>query len=69
MTVVNRLMAPAYFLPILLPVVVINLVIQLLHLAGLVEYDGKKAAYIISGAYLITLVREAVSIWRERKVG
>jgi hypothetical protein len=69
MTVVNRLIAPAYFLPILLPIVGINLVIQLLHLTGLVEYDGKRAAYIISAAYLIAAVHEAASIWRERKAG
>ncbi|MHA6724323.1 hypothetical protein, partial [Sphingomonas sp. RS2018] len=54
--------APASFLPVLLPVVAINLIVQGAHYAGWVNYDGQKAAYIVSGAYLVAIALEAVTI-------
>jgi hypothetical protein len=68
MSAFNRLIAPASFLPVLLPIIAINLVIQTLHLAGLVGYDGEKVSYIISGGYIVSIVLEAASVWRQRKV-
>jgi hypothetical protein len=66
MSVFSRLLAPAAFLPVLLPVVAINLVVQCAHQAGWVSYDSQKAAYIVSGAYLIAIAIEAISILRGR---
>jgi hypothetical protein len=67
MTVFNRLIVPASFMPILLPVVFLNLVVQLLHVAGVFDYDGEKASYIISAAYLVSVAKEATSLWQEQK--
>lgn len=68
MTVLNRLIVPASFMPILLPVVVVNLLVQLLHFVGVFDYyDGEKASYIISAAYLVSVAKEVTSIWQERK--
>jgi len=64
----DRLIAPASLLSLLLPVVAINLVGQLLHLAGWVDYDGEKASYIVSLVYVLSICMEAAAIWRERKV-
>lgn len=66
MTVLSRLIAPAFFFPVLLPIVAINFVAQVLHFAGWVPYDGEKAAYIVSGAYLIAILIEASEIMRGR---
>ena len=66
MSVLSRLLAPATFLPVLLPVVAINIVVQCAHHAGWVSYDGQKAAYIVSGAYLVSIAIEAIGILRGR---
>ena len=50
----------------LLPIVAINLVIQVLHIAGWISYDAEKAAYVISGAYLVAICLEVAQILRGR---
>lgn len=65
--VVNRLLVPSSFVPIVLTVVAINLIIQVCYAIGIfAHYDGEKASYIISLGYLIAVAKEAIAVIRGR---
>lgn len=68
MNMIGRIILPASSAPVFLAVF-INLIVQILHFAGLFAHDGEKMAYIISGAYLVSIGLEVRAIWQERNAG